>query len=322
MKVALVVKNKLDFIDGSCKREDYRGDLVHEWDMCNAFVLSWITNSVSRELTNELIYSSNAYNVWVDLKECFDKRNLTRVYQLHREIYTMVQGTSSVSEYFSKLRNVWDEYLSLVPFPGSDKTHADHIEQQKLMQFLMGLNETYSQSRNQILMTGNKFKKANILYCDYCHMRGHKRENFYKLVGYPANSKNTKRRTSDRFQQTGNDNRLSCQVHLPNGQTTSITHIGPVSLFHNILTNVLYDLYNGKVRGIGKEKDGLYLLQPAKRPSPVQVSIPSTSLVPSHHCLSSSESDYFSIWHQRLGHAYFLPVAPSNCCALIPVGPD
>ncbi|XP_070022349.1 uncharacterized protein [Nicotiana sylvestris] len=244
MKVALVVKNKLDFIDGSCKREDYRGDLVHEWDMCNAFVLSWITNSVSRELTNGLIYSSNAYNVWVDLKECFDKRNLTRVYQLHREIYTMVQGTSSVSEYFSKLRNVWDEYLSLVPFPGSDKTHADHIEQQKLMQFLMGLNETYSQSRNQILMTGNKFKKANILYCDYCHMRGHKRENFYKL-----------------------------------------------------------DLYNGKVRGIGKEKDGLYLLQPAKRPSPVQVSIPSTSLVPSHHCLSSSESDYFSIWHQRLGHA-------------------
>ncbi|OIT19987.1 hypothetical protein A4A49_58358 [Nicotiana attenuata] len=135
----------------------------------------------------------------------------------------MVQGTSSVSEYFSKLRNVWDEYLSLVPLPGSDKTYADHIEQQKLMQFLMGLNETYSQSRSQILMMvpstslnqaynlimqdesqrmqsnminqcvqplqqldlndstilssiqGNRFKKANSLYCEYCHMRGHKR---------------------------------------------------------------------------------------------------------------------------------------------------
>ncbi|XP_075109093.1 uncharacterized protein LOC142180887 [Nicotiana tabacum] len=119
----------------------------------NAFVLSWITNSVSRELGNGLVYSSNAHKVWMDLKERFDKRNLTQVYQLHTEIYTMTQGTSTIFDYFSKLRNVWDEYLSLVPLPGSDKAYANYMEQQKLMQFLMGLNETYAQSCNQILMT-------------------------------------------------------------------------------------------------------------------------------------------------------------------------
>ncbi|XP_033510945.1 uncharacterized protein [Nicotiana tomentosiformis] len=99
------------------------------------------------------MYSSNAHKIWMDLKDRFDKRNLTRVYQLHREIYTMTRGTSTISEYFSKLRNVWDEYLSLVPLPGSDKAYANYMEQQKLMQFLMGLNETYAQLRNQILMT-------------------------------------------------------------------------------------------------------------------------------------------------------------------------
>ncbi|XP_070021994.1 uncharacterized protein LOC142177554 [Nicotiana tabacum] len=77
MKVALLTKNKLGFINGSCRKEHYKEDLVHECDRCNVFVLSWITNSVSWELGNGLMYSSNAHKVGVDLKEHFDKRNLT-----------------------------------------------------------------------------------------------------------------------------------------------------------------------------------------------------------------------------------------------------
>lgn len=39
MKVAQLPKNKLGFIDGSCRRKHYKGDLAHEWDRCNAFGL-------------------------------------------------------------------------------------------------------------------------------------------------------------------------------------------------------------------------------------------------------------------------------------------
>jgi len=156
MRVAFLAKNKIAFVDGTCRREKYKGDLEHEWERCNAFVLSWITNSVSKELANGLMFSSNAHNVWMDLKERFDKRNLTRIYQLHREICTMSQGTFSVSEYYSKLRNLWDEHISLVPLPSCEcdkyREYADHMEKQKLIQFLMGLNETFAQSRSHILM--------------------------------------------------------------------------------------------------------------------------------------------------------------------------
>jgi len=156
MRVALLAKNKIAFVDGTCRREQYKGDLEHEWERCNAFVLSWITNSVSKELANGLMFSSNAHNVWMDLKERFDKRNLTRIYQLHREICTMSQGTLSVSEYYSKLRNLWDEHISLVPLPSCEcdkyMEYADHMEKQKFIQFLMGLNETFAQSRSHILM--------------------------------------------------------------------------------------------------------------------------------------------------------------------------
>lgn len=100
--------------------------------MCNAFVLSWITNSVSKELANGLIFSSNAHNVWKDLKERFDKCDLTIIYQIHQEISTMSQGTFTVSEYYSKLRNLWDEHASLVPLPSCEcdkyRVYAEHIE--------------------------------------------------------------------------------------------------------------------------------------------------------------------------------------------------
>lgn len=68
MRVSLLAKKKISFIDGRCCKEQYKGDLEHEWEMCNIFVLSWITNSVSKELVNELMFSSNAHNVWMDLK--------------------------------------------------------------------------------------------------------------------------------------------------------------------------------------------------------------------------------------------------------------
>lgn len=141
MRVALLAKNKFDFIDGKCRKEHYKGDLEHEWKRCNAFVLSWITNSISKELANGLIFSHNAHNVWKDLKEIFDKRNLTRIYQLHRQICTMNKGTLTLSEYYSKLRNLWDEYVSLVPLPTCEcdkyRVYAEHMERQKLMEFLM-----------------------------------------------------------------------------------------------------------------------------------------------------------------------------------------
>ncbi|KAL3374514.1 hypothetical protein AABB24_006144 [Solanum stoloniferum] len=157
MKVALLAKTKIGFIDGKCCKADYKGDLEHEWERCNAFVLSWITNSVSKELVNGLMFSSNAHSVWKDLKEKFDKSNLTRIYQLHREISTMSQGTFTVSEYYSRLRNLWDEYVSLVLLPACEcdkySVYAEHMDRQKLMQFLMGLSDSFAQPRSQILMT-------------------------------------------------------------------------------------------------------------------------------------------------------------------------
>ncbi|XP_027773349.1 uncharacterized protein LOC107022240 [Solanum pennellii] len=91
-----------------------------------------------------------------DLKERFDTENGPRVFQLHREIATQALGTSSISSYFTKLKDMLVEFDSLVPCPGSicpeSRKYDEHYQYQRLLQILTGLNKTYSQARSQILM--------------------------------------------------------------------------------------------------------------------------------------------------------------------------
>ncbi|KAJ0092230.1 hypothetical protein Patl1_25721 [Pistacia atlantica] len=100
------------------------------------------------------------------------------------------------------------------------------------MQFLMGLNETYAQARGQILMMNplpsvnqaysmlvteesqrsivfprihcliliiiitaavQREKNWNVIY-KHCNVRGHKKENCYRIIGYPPNFKFTKKK--------------------------------------------------------------------------------------------------------------------------------
>lgn len=121
------------------------------------------------------------------------------------------------------------------------------------------------------------------------------------------------------------------QVHLPNGDATTVTHPGSCSITkhdniqdvlvipafkNNILSMskltrelqcsisffsdffVFQDLYNGQVKVIGRESDGLHFL-------PTQNLIKDS---PTHmHSFNVKEDTYSAdsqvlLWHQRLGH--------------------
>ncbi|XP_070032711.1 uncharacterized protein [Nicotiana tomentosiformis] len=114
------------------------------------------TDTVAPNLISRIAYATNAYAVWMDLQERFDKVNDTRRYNLHKGIATLSQGTSYVSVYYFKLKDLWDEVEALVPSPGYDcvksRDFIVHLHKQKFYQFLMGLNDSYSQARSQILI--------------------------------------------------------------------------------------------------------------------------------------------------------------------------
>uniref|UniRef100_A0A1S4B0J8 Retrotransposon Copia-like N-terminal domain-containing protein n=1 Tax=Nicotiana tabacum TaxID=4097 RepID=A0A1S4B0J8_TOBAC len=115
MRIALLGRNKLGIIDGRWPKERFREKYWYQWERCNAIILSWMMNLVAPALISGIAYATSAQVVWMDLLECFDKVNDTRCYNLHKEIATLNQGTASISIYYSKLKDLWDETESVLP---------------------------------------------------------------------------------------------------------------------------------------------------------------------------------------------------------------
>ncbi|XP_059295373.1 uncharacterized protein LOC132048692 [Lycium ferocissimum] len=96
----------------------------------------------------------NACDVWEELKERFDEINGSRTFSLHKDIATLTQGTMYVSMYFNRLKGLWNEFEALVPSPDCNyeksRDFVIYLQRLKLYQFLMGLNESYTQPRSQI----------------------------------------------------------------------------------------------------------------------------------------------------------------------------
>ncbi|XP_070015793.1 uncharacterized protein [Nicotiana sylvestris] len=265
MRVALLGRNKLGMVDGSCMKESFPTTMKNHWERVNVIVLSWIMNFVNSSLLGGIMYAYNTQVVWDDLYERFYKVDDARTFNLHKEIGTMTQGTSSVSVYYSKLKDMWEEFEVLIPVPGCDcpksRDFVVYLQKLKVYQFLMGLNESYSQARSQILMrsplptvnqaysmiisdesqkavaatsrilganpTGNydvamytrnmgnqRYKKNYNVQCDFCKLKGHSKENCFKIIGYPPDFKFKKKVNGG----TGGPAAYNVLAEIPNQQ--------------------------------------------------------------------------------------------------------
>ena len=61
-----------------------------------------------------------------------------------------------MTQYFSKHKKLWYELMFLEPLPsctyGVAKIFSNFVESWKIMQFLMGINDEYCHSKEQILL--------------------------------------------------------------------------------------------------------------------------------------------------------------------------
>ncbi|KAK1420482.1 hypothetical protein QVD17_22111 [Tagetes erecta] len=155
MELALQVKNKLGFIDGSELKNTKNESLSKQWDRCNSVVLSWILNSISEELYVGQIFSKLALDVWEELKETYSKIDGSVIYNLYKQINSTTQNGSPISDYYHKLNSLWRQYDMLAKLPkctcNSSIAVTDFNNQIKLMQFFMGLDDTYQPLRTSLL---------------------------------------------------------------------------------------------------------------------------------------------------------------------------
>lgn len=157
MMLALSIRNKLGFIDGTLPKPT--GDLLQSWTRNNNIVIAWILNSVSKGISSSIFFTDSTYAIWEDLKERFQRKNGPRIFQLKHDLATLSQDQQTVTMYLSKLKGIWDEYVTYKPgcscggcTCGGQKKIEEFFQYEYLMSFLMGLNESYGHARSQILL--------------------------------------------------------------------------------------------------------------------------------------------------------------------------
>lgn len=117
-------------------------------------MISWILNSLSKETPLVFSFRTRAREIWLDLKERFQRQNRPCIFQLSRDLSYLAQDQLYVSTYFTRLKPLWIELVSYHPVCscGGVRSLKDHYQQEYVMAFFMGLNDSFSQIRAQLLL--------------------------------------------------------------------------------------------------------------------------------------------------------------------------
>ncbi|XP_056864308.1 uncharacterized protein LOC130511370 [Raphanus sativus] len=161
VRMALNVRNKLGFIDGTIAKPPSMHRDYGAWSCCNDLVATWLMNFVSKKIGQSLLFISTAEGIWNNLISRFKQDDAPRIYDLEQRLSKIEQGSLDVSAYYIELVTLWEEHRNFVELPvctcGKCECDAAALwekiqHRSRVTKFLMGLNESYEQTRRHILM--------------------------------------------------------------------------------------------------------------------------------------------------------------------------
>jgi hypothetical protein len=159
MLIALSAKNKCVSLMVLCQNhQSLRVTLMLGFGA----MTSWSLGSLIlylRRFTTLRFTSLLAKDMWQDLKDRYTQKNGPRVFQLQKAISVVAQENSSVSTYFTRIKTLWKELNNYRPVSICNCCHCGRMQsilelysQERVLQFLMGLNDSFSAVRAQILL--------------------------------------------------------------------------------------------------------------------------------------------------------------------------
>ncbi|KAL4612521.1 hypothetical protein ACB092_08G205900 [Castanea dentata] len=130
IRKALLTRNKLGFIDGTLT------------------------------LSSPLVSTPSTVQAWIRCDNMVGTCG-PRVFNLQKEIVELHQGEVSTTDFFTQFKVLWNQLQNLSLFPSCtcgkcvcniNKRLTDLQVKESVMRFLMGLNDSFSQVRNQVLL--------------------------------------------------------------------------------------------------------------------------------------------------------------------------
>ncbi|PWA67860.1 hypothetical protein CTI12_AA239180 [Artemisia annua] len=117
---------------------------------------------VSDSIAKSIMFIESASEIWIQLETRFSLSNGSRKYKLSKECFEIQQQGSTVSEYYTRMKCVWEELDSMLMLPRLVTITPEisnflsavekQKEEQRLFQFLNGLDDCYGAQRSQLLL--------------------------------------------------------------------------------------------------------------------------------------------------------------------------
>ncbi|GJY74958.1 ribonuclease H-like domain-containing protein, partial [Tanacetum coccineum] len=219
MMIALNARNKLKLINGEFEEPALKSEIRSMWEIANDMVISWILNTISEQIGNNMSFINSASTLWNELSKHYSQLDGHMIYQVTNNIINHKQSNTTIMWYYHKLKGLWDELDALkAPYAcmcrcdsDNGRTNGEREQRKRLIKFLMGLDESYTNIRGQIMhmqpfplvfkayivtiglpnnhsgqtlvARKSSFKKG--VYYTNCSKEGHTCEECYKIVGYP-----------------------------------------------------------------------------------------------------------------------------------------
>ncbi|XP_010412414.1 PREDICTED: uncharacterized protein LOC104698703 [Camelina sativa] len=161
MRMALNVRNKLGFINGSIPQPPSDHCDSGSWSRCNDMVSTWITNSVPKKIGQSLLFVPTAEGICKSLMSPFKQDDAPRVFQIEQRLNSIQKGAMDVTAYYTELVTLWEEYKNYVElhvcscgkYECNTTALREKLQQRgRVTKFLMGLNEVYEPTHRHILM--------------------------------------------------------------------------------------------------------------------------------------------------------------------------
>lgn len=163
VRMALGAKNKLGFIDGTLKKHSTSSSDHNKWVRNDCLIRCWLSASVTPRIAEQMLVVDSAKEFWDELTERYRQSNAAQLYMLKKELNRLQQNNISLTEYFTSLKNYWDELNSVEGFPecvcgglgkctcNIMKKLTDREAKNRVIDFLMGLNGGYDNMKENIL---------------------------------------------------------------------------------------------------------------------------------------------------------------------------
>jgi len=102
------------------------------------------------------MFFNSAKEIWNAMEQTYSKaKYAAQIYDVKVKIVTAKQGNKTVTEYANHLKSLWMElyHYRVIQAKCSDDSAVlkEHIEQDRVYDFLVGLNSNFDQVRIQIL---------------------------------------------------------------------------------------------------------------------------------------------------------------------------